>query len=119
MAADVAAAEAFRRGLGWHLLLQVISVVHFAVALYEPAIKDAATFALPVHVAMLVLRLVVHRWDDRDSARRTFTSAILGCCITPVAAAAAAGRGAARPSVAIRSDVCRCIACNRAASLSG
>ena len=34
MAADIAAAEAFRRGLGWHLLLQVISVVHFAVALY-------------------------------------------------------------------------------------
>ena len=32
MAADIAAAEAFRRGLGWHLLLQVISVVHFAVA---------------------------------------------------------------------------------------
>ena len=60
MAADVAAAEAFRRGLGWHLLLQVISVVHFAVALYEPAIKDAANFALPVHVVMLVLRLVVN-----------------------------------------------------------
>ena len=49
MAADVAAAEAFRRGLGWHLLLQLISVVHFVVALYEPAIADAARFALPVH----------------------------------------------------------------------
>ena len=39
-AADRAAV--FRAGLGWHVLLQCISVLHFIVAHYEPAVVDAA-----------------------------------------------------------------------------
>ena len=83
-AADRAAV--FRAGLGWHVLLQCISVLHFIVAHYEPAVVDAARIGLILHLPMLVLRLEVHGWEDHESARQTFIVAILGCCIVPVAA---------------------------------
>ena len=79
-------AEVFRRGLGWHVLLQSISVLHFIVAHYEPAVVDTARIGLILHLPMLVLRLEVHGWEDHESARQTFIVALLGCCIVPVAA---------------------------------
>ena len=84
MAAD--RAEIFRAGLGWHVLLQSISALHFIVAHYEPAVVDAARIGLILHLPMLVLRLEVHGWEDHESARQTFIVALLGCCIVPVAA---------------------------------
>ena len=77
-------AEVFRRGLGWHVLLQSISVLHFIVAHYEPVAVDAARIGLILHLPMLVLRLEVHGWEDHESARQTFIVALLGCCIAAI-----------------------------------